>query len=121
MLDKTLPYFNVIVRRRAGLPIAIHRLPSGLSVAEVVLGDEVPWGRIETSVGEFMTDGADFTYFQATCLDPGPATSPTTPTTKQDASPGSGRTGGPRGEGPTPRRGPPPADQREGGRKPTGC
>ncbi len=68
MLDKTLPYFNVIMRRRAGLPIAIHRLPTGFSMAEFGPGDEIPWARIETSVGEFMTDGAALTYFQATYL-----------------------------------------------------
>ncbi len=67
-LDKTLPYFNVIMKRRAGLPIAIHGLPSGFSIRVFVPGDEVPWAGIETAVGEFMTEGEALTYFQSTYL-----------------------------------------------------
>ena len=68
MLDKTLPYFNVIMKRRAGLPIAMHGLPSGFSIAGFVPGDEVQWASVETAVGELMMDGAALTYFQATYL-----------------------------------------------------
>ena len=32
MLDKTVPNFHVIMKRRAGLPIAMHVLPSGFSI-----------------------------------------------------------------------------------------
>lgn len=56
MLDKTLPYFNVIMKRRAGLPIAMHGLPAEFSVAGFVPGDEVQWASIETAVGEFATE-----------------------------------------------------------------
>ncbi len=68
MLDKTLPYFDVIMKRRAGLPIAMHGLPSGFSIAGFVTGDEVQWASIETAVGEFMTEGEALTYFQNTYL-----------------------------------------------------
>ena len=68
MLDKTLPYFNVIMRRRAGIPIVSHRLPSGFVITGFVPGDEVLWARIETSVGEFVMDGDALTYFQMTYL-----------------------------------------------------
>ena len=68
MLDKTLPYFNVIMKRRAGLPIAMNGLPSGFSIAGFVPGDEVQWASIETAVGEFMTEGEALTYFQTTYL-----------------------------------------------------
>ena len=56
------------MKRRAGLPIAIHGLPSGFSIRVFVPGDEVPWAGIETAVGEFMTEGEALTYFQSTYL-----------------------------------------------------
>ena len=68
MLDKTLPYFNVIMKRRAGLPIAMHGLPAEFSVAGFVPGDEVQWASIETAVGEFATESAARKYFETTYL-----------------------------------------------------
>jgi len=68
MLDKTLPYFNVIMKRRAGLPIAMHRLPSGFFIAGFVPGDEISWACIETAVGEFATEDEALTYFQTAYL-----------------------------------------------------
>lgn len=68
MLDKTLPYFNVIMKRRAGLPIPLHGLPSGFSIAGFVPGDQIQWARIETSVGEFMTEAEALMHFTTTYL-----------------------------------------------------
>ncbi len=68
MLDKTLPYFNVIMKHRAGLSIARHGLPPGFSIAGFVRGEEGSWADIETAVGEFTTDGEALTYFRATYL-----------------------------------------------------
>ena len=68
MLDKTLPYFNVIMKRRAGLPIATHVLPPEFLLTWFVPGNEVQWAGIETSVGEFATEGEALTYFHATYL-----------------------------------------------------
>jgi len=68
VLDKALPYFNVIMKRSAGVPIVTHALPSEFSLTEFVPGDEVSWARIETAVGEFMAPGEALAYFQATYL-----------------------------------------------------
>ncbi len=68
MLDKTVPYFNVIMKRRARLPVVTHELPSEFSLAGFGPRDEVQWAGIETAVGEFMTESEALTYFQATYL-----------------------------------------------------
>lgn len=64
MLDRTVPYFNVILKRRAGLPIVTHALPPDLSLTWFSPGDEVQWAGIETSVGEFATESQALDYFQ---------------------------------------------------------
>ncbi len=56
------------MKRRVGLPIVMHGLPSGFSIVGFVPGDEVQWASIETAVGEFMTEGEALTYFQTTYL-----------------------------------------------------
>ena len=61
MLDKTVPYFNVIMKRRAGLPVVTHELPSEFSLAGFGPRDEVQWAGIETAVGEFITESEALT------------------------------------------------------------
>lgn len=56
------------MKRRAGLPIATHELPSGFRIARFLPGDEVLWARIETAVGEFITESDALQYFQTTYL-----------------------------------------------------
>ncbi|AEJ38663.1 acetyltransferase, GNAT family [Sulfobacillus acidophilus TPY] len=68
MLDKTLPYFHIIMKRKAGLPIAQHALPAEFSLSAFVPGDEMEWAHIETAVGEFMTADEALAYFQETYL-----------------------------------------------------
>ncbi len=64
LLDKTVPYFNVIMRRSAGLVIPRFILPRGFSLSWFVEGDEARWADIETSVGEFDDVPAALKYFQ---------------------------------------------------------
>lgn len=64
VLDKSLPYFNVIMKRRAGVPIVVHKLPPGFAFRWFAPGDEISWAGIETSVGEFQTEAQALEYFQ---------------------------------------------------------
>jgi len=66
MLDKSLPYFNVIMKRPGGLPIAAHGLPTGFSIYVFGPGEEVSWASIETAVGEFSTIDDALICFQTT-------------------------------------------------------
>ncbi|MDL2318857.1 GNAT family N-acetyltransferase [Eubacteriales bacterium OttesenSCG-928-A19] len=60
MLDKRLPYFNMLMRAdwQAVRQIAPGPLPAGYRYRTYVPGDMEHWARIETSVGEF-DDEAD--------------------------------------------------------------
>lgn len=53
MLDKTLPYFNIIMKRLKGTEFPKVILPDGFSFSSFVDGDEIYWAEIETSIGEF--------------------------------------------------------------------
>lgn len=66
MLDKTLPYLNIIMKRNAGLPITVHRLPSTFSFEFFKPNNEIEWATIETSVGEFAHEQEARTYFHDT-------------------------------------------------------
>lgn len=64
LLDKTVPYFNVIMKRDAGIPIPLCNLPPGFSWSWYTDGNETEWASIETSVGEFATEQEAVEYFQ---------------------------------------------------------
>jgi ribosomal protein S18 acetylase RimI-like enzyme len=65
LLDKTVPYYNVIMVRKAGAAIPRTELPAGFSFASYVAGKERAWAEIETSAGEFdAVEGAQ-NYFTA--------------------------------------------------------
>ncbi len=68
VLDKTLPYYNVIMKRRPGLPMVAWPLPVGFSWAGFAPGQAIDWGYIEASVGEFATTKEAVEYFQRTYL-----------------------------------------------------
>lgn len=68
VLDKTVPYFNVIMTRRPGLALATSELPPEYSWQWFGSGDEVHWASIEASVGEFSTAGEALEYFRHTYL-----------------------------------------------------
>ena len=55
MLDKTIPYHHIIMRRDAGV-VELPVLPEGYTVRTYMDGDEAHWARIETSVLEFETE-----------------------------------------------------------------
>lgn len=53
MLDKTLPYYNIIMKRRRGTIIPNAYLPEGYIFRLYTDGDEKSWAEIMVSVGEF--------------------------------------------------------------------
>lgn len=64
MLDKSLPYFNVIMKRKTDKPILNFDLPQGYTFTEFKKGAEFQWAEIETSVGEFETINEALRCFQ---------------------------------------------------------
>lgn len=64
MLDKSIPYFNVIMKRAAGTPLSHYGLPIGFSFGKYKAGMEVDWAVIEASVGEFDTVEESLNYFK---------------------------------------------------------
>lgn len=64
MLDKTVPYFNVIMKRGAGERISAFDLSPGFSWTWFTKGNETEWASIETSVGEFASEQEALEYFQ---------------------------------------------------------
>ncbi len=53
MLDKSIPFFQIIMRRKYGGPDIIPSLPEGYSIRGYKKGDEIAWAEIEASVLEF--------------------------------------------------------------------
>jgi len=64
MLDKTIPFAKVFMRRKSGAPIPVFPLPEGFSYTYFEDGDELDWARIETSAGEFDSEFAALLYFK---------------------------------------------------------
>ncbi|MGO0059881.1 GNAT family N-acetyltransferase [Brevibacillus fluminis] len=64
MLDKSIPYYNVIMKRVAGTPLVHHELPQGFSFCRYKSGKEVDWAEIEASVGEFDSVEESLNYFK---------------------------------------------------------
>ncbi|TMV44997.1 GNAT family N-acetyltransferase [Paenibacillus mesophilus] len=62
MLDKSLDYYRVIMKRTAGTPIPQAPLPEGYSFVMYRDGDAEAWGEIEASVLEFdqVEDAVDY-------------------------------------------------------------
>lgn len=63
MLDKSVPYFEIIMKRPAGLPIESYPLPEGYRFCFYTPGDETSWGKIETAVLEFPEEKQAMEYF----------------------------------------------------------
>jgi len=53
MIDESVPYIPVVMRRESGLPLPHCPLPEGFSYKMYQPGNEKDWARIEASVGEF--------------------------------------------------------------------
>ena len=64
MLDKSIPYVGIIMRRTAGSPLPDATLPPGYGFVYFKNGDEKDWARIETSVLEFDDEMDALLYFQ---------------------------------------------------------
>ena len=64
MLDKSIPYMPVIMRRKAGTPIPEFDLPERFTFTQYKSGDEKSWAKIETSVLEFGDELDALLYFQ---------------------------------------------------------
>ena len=63
MLDKSIPYHDVLMRRDAGKPLPVQPLPEGFHFVPFNPGDEMDWAEIETSVGEFASTDDALSYF----------------------------------------------------------
>lgn len=64
MLDKTIPYYDIIMTRDGSLPVPPPVLPEGYSFAAFAEGDEAHWADIEASVGEFDEVDEARRYFE---------------------------------------------------------
>jgi len=64
MLDKSIPYAGLFMRREKGSPIPEFTLPDGFKFSYYNEGDEVSWARIEASVLEFDSEFAALLYFK---------------------------------------------------------
>jgi RimJ/RimL family protein N-acetyltransferase len=63
MLDKSVPYFDLAMHRRAGTPLPSALLPPGYSLVAFQPGDEAAWATIETAVLEFSSETKARQYF----------------------------------------------------------
>ena len=68
MLDKSIPYLNIVMQRKSETPIPQYELPEGYSFVPFSSGDEVEWAEIETSVGEFDSVQEALSYFRENYL-----------------------------------------------------
>jgi len=68
VLDKSVPYIPVTMKREAGLPIPAFPLPEGYNFLMYEPGMEKDWARIEASVGEFDCEMDALLYFRETFL-----------------------------------------------------
>lgn len=66
MLDKSIPYKEVWMKRKLTLPILAAALPKGFSFQFYQVGDEKAWSEIETSVLEFENTTEAMRYFKRT-------------------------------------------------------
>jgi ribosomal protein S18 acetylase RimI-like enzyme len=64
MLDKSIPYFNIIMKRPAGASLPHYGLPVGFSFEWYISGMEVDWAAIEASVGEFDNNKESLNFFK---------------------------------------------------------
>jgi len=66
MLDKSVPYAGLFMRRSAGKQIPDYPLPDGFRFSFFRDGDETEWARIEASVLEFDSEFAALLFFKET-------------------------------------------------------
>lgn len=68
MLDKSLPYYNIIMKRLKGTDYSPAILPQGYAFKPFEPGDERVWSEIMVAVGEFDTKEEASEYFEANYL-----------------------------------------------------
>ena len=68
MLDKTLPYYNIIMKRLKGTPVPSFPCPDGFRFGSFLEGDEIAWAEMLASVGEFDTIEEALTCFRSEYL-----------------------------------------------------
>jgi ribosomal protein S18 acetylase RimI-like enzyme len=64
LLDKSIPYYNVIMKRSAGITFPNYSLREGYKFTWYVPGEEEKWAEIEASVGEFENTKQGLDYFR---------------------------------------------------------
>ncbi|MCK5757835.1 MAG: GNAT family N-acetyltransferase [Clostridiales bacterium] len=64
MLDKTIEFHDILMRRKAGTPLFEYMLPKGYSFVYYKKGDEKAWVDTEYSVEEFDSKKAAMDYFR---------------------------------------------------------
>ena len=64
MIDESVPYIPVIMKREAGLPLPAFPLPQGFTYEMYKPGDEKDWARIEASVEEFENEMDALLHYQ---------------------------------------------------------
>jgi len=68
MLDKSVPYVDVLMCRKKGTPVVSFELPNEYKFALFHSGDEKAWAKIETAVLEFPDEAEALLYFQTDYL-----------------------------------------------------
>jgi len=68
MLDKSVPYVDVLMHRKKGTPIPSAELPNEFKFSFFQTGDEKAWAKIEASVFEFSDELDALIYFQKNYL-----------------------------------------------------
>lgn len=68
MLDKSIPYYDILMVRKKGMSVKDYKLPEGFKFVLFKSGDEKEWAEIETSVGEFDSESDALVYFQRNFL-----------------------------------------------------
>jgi GNAT superfamily N-acetyltransferase len=63
LLDKSIPYYNVIMKRSAGNTFPNSSLPEGYKFTWYVPSEEKKWAEIEASAGEFENTKQGLDYF----------------------------------------------------------
>lgn len=68
MLDKSVPFYNVLMKREKGKPLFEHSLPDQFRFVMFKTGDENDWAEIEASVGEFDNKELALQYFRGSYM-----------------------------------------------------
>ena len=68
MLDKSVPFYNVLMKREKGKPLFEHSLPDQFRFVLFKTGDENDWAEIEASVGEFDNKELALQYFRGSYM-----------------------------------------------------